>query len=180
MIITNNEAILRAPCEDVRAGEVEELRELLEKELSNSARLGRPGIGLAAPQIGIHKKIAIVRINSDLQVDLVNCHIAEAINLAPFKDEGCLSFPNYIEDTMRYQEIVVSNNLVAPHNFVATGLLAVCIQHELDHLNSILVMDRIITKPKFKALPNAPCPCGKINPITNKIFKYKKCCGRNT
>lgn len=179
MIITNNEDMLRVPCEDVRPEEVDSLRHLLEQELANSARLGRPGIGLAAPQIGIHKKIAIVRINRELSVDLVNCRIDKSYDLFLFKDEGCLSFPERLENTMRYQEIVVADNLVAPYNFIATGLLSVCIQHELDHLNSTLLVDRAIPKGQGKVGPNDPCPCGKINPITQKLFKYKKCCGKN-
>ena len=145
----------------------------------NSARLGNPGIGLAAPQIGIHKKIAIVRINNELKVDLVNCRIDKKYNLQLFKDEGCLSFPNRREDTMRYQEITIIDNLVAPHNFIATDLFAICIQHELDHLNGILLPDKAIIRTKFKVGPNETCPCGKINPITHKPFKYKKCCGKN-
>lgn len=179
MIITNNEELLRRPCENVKPEEVGELRDLLERELDNAARLGSPGIGLALPQIGIYKKLAIVRINQELQVDLINARIEKSYDLVMFKEEGCLSFPGRVENTMRYQEIAVSDNLIAPHNFIATGLFAVCIQHELDHLNSILLPDRAITKPTFKVAPNDPCLCGKINPITNKSFKFKKCCGKN-
>lgn len=73
MIIQNNEELLRRPCEDVKPEEVGELVELLERELDNSGRLGSQGIGLAAPQIGILKKIAIVRITPELKYKFDKC-----------------------------------------------------------------------------------------------------------
>lgn len=144
MIVTD-EDLLRIKCEDVLPEEVEELRNKLEQELHLSAELGRPGIGLAAPQIGIAKKYAIVRMparsGQNISIDLVNCKISQKYNKILFKNEGCLSFPGKLVDTLRYQEIVVTDNLVEPYSFVATGLLAVCIQHELDHLNGVLLTD---------------------------------------
>ncbi len=173
MIIINDEAALRVKCEDVQIEEVSELVSILEKELENSNRLGNPGIGLAAPQIGIAKKIAIVRAGN-IKINLINCNIKEGYDKALFKDEGCLSFPGRLENTMRFQEIVVENNLTYPHTFIASGLIAVVIQHELDHINQTLFMDRKImtpSLPKKKVGPNDPCECG------SKI-KSKKCCGR--
>lgn len=174
MIITNDEAALRVQCEDVLPEEVGHLRELLESELANSARLGRPGIGLAAPQIGIAKKMSIIRLGApELNVDLVNCHIAKGYDLSLFKEEGCLSFPGRVEDTMRYQEVHIVGNLIYPTAMVLTGLLAVCAQHELDHVNGVLLLDKAIPKivSRSKPRPNEPCSCG------SKI-KYKKCHGR--
>jgi peptide deformylase len=144
MIVTD-EVLLRMKCEDVLPEEVGPLREKLEQGLKESEELGRPGIGLACPQIGIAKNMAIVRIPSrgeaDFNVDLVNCRIAKGYRKGLFKAEGCLSFPGKFIDTQRYQEIVVVDNLVEPHSFVATGLFAVCIQHELDHLRGVLLPD---------------------------------------
>lgn len=179
MIITD-EKILRQPCEDVKPEEVGELRELLERELENSARLGRSGVGLSLPQVNIHKKMAIIRLGpNDLNLDLVNCSILKGYDLALFKDEGCLSFPGRAEDTMRYQEIVIGNNLVYPTGCILTGLMAICAQHELDHLNGILLPDRAQPKSQIKKVgPNNPCPCGIIDPITQKVKKYKKCHGK--
>lgn len=175
MIITNNEELLRVKCEDVLPEEVGALIETLEKELDYANRLGRGGIGLAAPQIGIAKKIAIVRIEK-VKFELVNCQILESFDPAMFREEGCLSFPGRVEDTIRFQEVYITDNLVTPHRFTTTGLLAVICQHELDHLNSTLFMDRIAPKPvapskKLKVGPNDACPCGSGK-------KYKKCCGR--
>lgn len=182
MIITNNEHALRVKCDAVFEHEVGQLVELLENELNNSNKLGRPGIGLAAPQIGIAKDIAIVRLGNNLNFNLVNAKLKAGYDPAIFKDEGCLSFPGRVENTTRFQEIHIENNLSYPNSFIATGLLAVVCQHELDHLNSTLFIDRLLEKPnintKNKIGPNQPCVCGKIDPITGKIKKFKKCCGR--
>lgn len=178
MIITNNEEALRVQCEDVLPEEVGELVELLERELNYSAKTGRPGIGLAAPQIGIAKKIAIVRLGNNgymnLNINLVNCSISKSFDPKIFTDEGCLSFPGRVENTMRFQEIVIDNNFVSPNSFTATGLVAVACQHELDHINGILLPDRALEKKAVisaltKVKVNDKCPCGSGK-------KYKKCC----
>lgn len=175
MIIINNEDALRVNCEDVTIEEYSGLLNKLELELSNANKLGKNGIGLAAPQIGIAKNIAIIRLPK-IKLDLVNCKINKGYDSAFFKEEGCLSFPGRVENTMRFQEIYVTNNLVEPHSFVATGLLAVVCQHEIDHLNKQLFFDHMIPKQstivnKIKVKPNDPCICGKSR-------KYKKCCGK--
>jgi len=179
MIITNNEEALRVKCANVLPEEVGELVSKLELELKNSARLGRPGIGLAAPQIGIAKNIAIVRVGNrpGEYINLINCKLEKGYDLSVFRDEGCLSFPGRVENTNRFQEIYVTNNLTYPHNFIATGLIAVVCQHEMDHLSGVLLPDIAIPKPKpivniKKIGPNELCSC-------NSGKKFKKCCGRN-
>lgn len=182
MLITFNEDILRAPCALVDPSEVDNLIKLLEDELKEINRLGKSGIGLAAPQIGISKQIAIIRLN-DYSINLVNAQINKKYNPFIFKDEGCLSFPGRSEDTTRYKEVFITNNLVEPHNFIASGMLAVVCQHEIGHLNGDLFFDNKIIKQqpiinKSKLNPNDACVCNKINPITGKVMKYKKCCGK--
>ena len=174
MIITFNEEALRVKCEPVLPEEVGALVETLEKELEYANKLGKNGIGLAAPQIGIAKDIAIVRLPK-VSFNLVNAKLVQGFDPAIFTDEGCLSFPGRSEDTLRYQEVHIING-VDPSDFIATGFLAVVCQHEMDHLNSTLFMDRKVPKPvpvvkKGKVGPNEPCPCGSGK-------KYKKCCGR--
>ena len=72
MIIINNENALRIKCDDVSSiEEYQHLRYTLEKELDNANRLGKNGIGLAAPQIGIAKNIAIIRLPKT-NLDLIN------------------------------------------------------------------------------------------------------------
>lgn len=174
MIITNNEAALRVKCEDVLPNEVGYLLDLLSSELDYANKLGKGGIGLAAPQIGINKNIAIIRFNKiqNLELNLVNCKIEKGFDPITFRQEGCLSFPGRLEDTVRFQEIYVTNNLVQPYSFIATGLLSVVCQHEIDHLNNKLFFDYAThTISKNKIGPNDQCICG-----SNK--KFKKCCGK--
>lgn len=173
MIIKNNEDLLRVECADVLPSEVGELQSLLELELENSWKLGAPGIGLAAPQIGIAKKIAIIKLNRYKPCDivLVNASINNGYDEMIFKNEGCLSFPGRLETTKRFQEIHINNNLVYPHAFISTGLTAVAIQHELDHLNQKLFFDNKIEIKNNKIRPNDICICGSGK-------KYKKCCNR--
>jgi peptide deformylase len=167
-VIITDEKILRQPCEDVKPEEVSELIALLEQELAASPR---QGIGLAAIQIGIPKKAAIIRINEILRADLINCRIKNAYDLRLFQGEGCLSVPDKTVDTMRYNEIhVVDNELGFPSAFICQGLLSVAIQHELDHCAGVLMQDRSIDKSKKKVRPNDLCPCGS-------GAKYKRCCG---
>ncbi len=144
MIITNESELreLGLTATNVLPEEVEELRTKLEHELQNSTI---PGIGLAAPQIGIAKKMAIIRISSPRQkyhIDLVNCRILKGFDLAVFDGEGCLSFPGESIRTHRYQEIYVIDNLIKPFTFIATGLPAVAIQHELEHLEGKTFKDK--------------------------------------
>ncbi len=144
MIITD-EKLLRVHCENVLPEEVPALRETLEKELQESADRGFPGIGLACPQIGIPKRMAIIRVplsNGIMAIDLVNPVIEKAWDKAIFEAEGCLSFPGLEGKTFRFKEILVSNE-VYPKRFVAMGLPAVVIQHEIDHLLETLLPDRL-------------------------------------
>jgi|SRR6185436_4157131 len=182
MIIKNDEELLRIKCDNVTEDEVGSLIELLENELNAANRLGVEGIGLSAIQVGVRKNIAIVRLK-DISFNLVNCTINQAYDPAIFRQEGCLSFPGRVEDTIRFQEIHVVDNLVYPHNFIATGLLSVICQHEIDHLNGALFMDRVnsintVSRKKNKLGPNDLCICGKVDPRTKHPKKFKKCCGK--
>jgi peptide deformylase len=77
-------------------------------------------------------------------LDLINPTIEVTNDLVAF-DEGCLSFPGQSVKTHRFNEIVVSTGLEDSRERVAaTGLIAVCIQHETDHLDGVLMMDRAI------------------------------------
>lgn len=166
MIITDLK-ILRAPNEPVKPEEIEELRKKLEYELYSSKV---PGVGLACPQIGINKKFAIIRIDLDnckTSMDLANPIIIERKELFINKNEGCLSLPNVNINTYRFKEILVKDDL-HPACFVATELDAVVIQHEIGHLEGILITN---IEAKGKLARNDLCPCG------SKI-KYKKCCLR--
>jgi len=170
MIIKNNEEAIRLNCTDVLPEEFGSIIDTLELELKNSANLGNAGIGLAAPQLGIAKKAAIVRIDN-ISINLINCDIFEKYDPFIFSGEGCLSFPGRIETTNRFKEIVVKNNLVYPYSFTATGLVSVCCQHEIEHFNNKLFFEnKVVVKQKIQK-QNELCLCG------SKI-KYKRCCGK--
>jgi peptide deformylase len=139
MIITD-EKLLRVKCEDVLPEEIDYLRNKLEQGLIWASKHGQSGVGLACPQIGIAKKMAIVRVDN-IKIDLVNANITKKYHQFEFEGEGCLSFPGRYERTLRYREILVENNLVEPNRFIASGFVAVVCQHELNHLESILLPD---------------------------------------
>lgn len=169
--------MLRVPCEDVAPNEVGQLIELLENELVVANKLGKGGIGLAAPQIGIYKKIAIIRLGKlEHNLNLINCKIKQGFDPSIFTDEGCLSFPGRVENTTRFQEIHVIDNLVYPYSFIASGLSAVVCQHEIDHYYSTLFIDHLVPQHSMnlssKIGSNQPCPC-------NSGKKYKRCCKLN-
>jgi peptide deformylase len=171
MIITD-EIILRQSCSNTNESEVGAIVEQLERELEYSGRMGRSGIGLSAIQIGIRKNVAIVRIDNNHSVNLVNCKIQNKYDQFKFIGEGCLSFNNLIVNTMRYNEIHVIDNLIYPHSFIATGIMAVAIQHELNHLEGKLLPDFALLEEKAKKVrPNDICICGSGK-------KFKKCCSK--
>lgn len=171
MIVTD-EKLLRRPCTDASVDEIGPIIDQLERELKRSGEQGLSGIGLAAPQIGILRNIAIVRLGNGHDVNLVNCKIEKGFDKTIFEHEGCLSFPGRYEKTFRYQEIYVIDNAVSPGSFICTGLMAICAQHEIDHWIGKLLPDLALPKVKqSKVRPNDQCPC-------NSGKKYKKCCGR--
>lgn len=170
MLIINNEEALRVKCEEVKSEEVGELVSILERELAHINKFQKIGIGLAAPQIGIAKDISIVRLGGEYDINLVNAKISKKYDPIIFREEGCLSFPGRVENTNRFQEIVVIDNLWHIKSFVASGFVAVACQHEIDHTNSHLFIDHMI-KEKPKGKPNDLCPCGSGK-------KLKKCCGK--
>lgn len=168
-MITTDTVDLRRPNESATLEEAEKILHLLEEELKTSPR---PGVGLAAPQIGIHKRVAIVR-TKEHSIDLVNPVLVDRDHALLVKGEGCLSLPGVSVDTWRFDEIFVKCDR-NPAGLVATGLEAVAIQHEMDHLDGILMVDRA---KKNSVGRNDPCPCGAKNP-DGKPLKFKRCHGK--
>jgi peptide deformylase len=96
-----------------------------------------PGIGLAATQVDVHKQVIVVDVSErrDSLVVLVNPQIVEAVGVSDI-EEGCLSVPNVYELVERAERVKVRAYDQNGNAFTleAQGLLAVCIQHEMDHL----------------------------------------------
>lgn len=159
MIVTD-EIKLRNECEDASIFEAQIIISKLDKELGFSST---KGIGLAANQIGINKKVCIIRTVEE-KLDLVNPVIIDKYDLSLFTNEGCLSFPDQWITTKRYNEVMVKD-LLHPAGVVCTGLMAVVVQHEVGHLYGETMYDYQIKVP---AGPNMPCWCGSKK-------KFKKC-----
>ncbi|MBO6935849.1 MAG: peptide deformylase [Deltaproteobacteria bacterium] len=124
-----------------------ELQELVEDMAETM--YAAPGVGLAAPQIGVSKRIFIIDVAtddeepSDLRV-FINPEILEKRGECLF-DEGCLSFPGAREEIERAEWVRVKAKDVDGSEFEleADGLLAIAIQHENDHLDGKLMIDRL-------------------------------------
>ncbi len=103
------------------------------------------GVGLAAPQVGILKRIAVIDIREGNKVILINPEIIEEEGKA-IMEEGCLSIPGETGDVIRSQKIKVRslNREGKEIEFEAEGFEARAIQHEMDHLDGILFVDKIV------------------------------------
>lgn len=107
------------------------------------------GIGLAAPQVGIHKQLIVIDINLDKPdvppLVLINPKVTKTSSNVCQAEEGCLSIPGVYLDVYRPEEIEVSykNEQGKPSKLKATGLLSRAIQHEMDHLNGVMFVDRV-------------------------------------
>lgn len=105
------------------------------------------GIGLAATQVNIHKRVITVDVSGDKSQPqvLINPTIVIIDKTPVLCSEGCLSIPGHQGDVRRPQHIGVKyqNAQGQPLSFEAKGMLAVCIQHEIDHLDGILYIDHL-------------------------------------
>ena len=107
-----------------------------------------PGIGLAATQVDVHKRLLVADVSTDKDEPhvLINPEILMK-NGVEVMEEGCLSVPGYYEEVERAEAIRVRALGLdgEPFELDADGLLAVCIQHEIDHLDGKLFVDYIST-----------------------------------
>ncbi|WP_020187258.1 peptide deformylase [Methylopila sp. 73B] len=107
------------------------------------------GIGLAAIQIGVAKRVVTIDLagkdEAPQPLTLINPEIVKSSDERQVYDEGCLSIPDYYEEVERPAQVTVRylDETGAPKEIEADGLLAVCIQHEIDHLNGVLFIDHI-------------------------------------
>jgi peptide deformylase len=119
----------------------DDVRQLIEDmlETMDAAR----GIGLAANQVGVAKRVAVVDVDGD-RFALINPRILESEG-RDVAEEGCLSIPDIYADVARPDRIVVEalDASGTPYRKEATGLKARAIQHEIDHLDGILFLDHL-------------------------------------
>ena len=169
---------LKTKCEITNIKDGEEIATRLLHELRQSEN----GIGLAANQIGINKRVCVVNVKEPLV--LINPKIVEKSKEQFVFPEGCLSFPDSKIKTTRHQDIVVeADNHKGQLSFSANSkdindaFECVCVQHEIDHLDGITMFDR-----EFKNIPykredkkigrneKVLIACG----VESKTMKYKK------
>ncbi len=107
------------------------------------------GIGLAAPQVGIAKQLLVIDLDLEEAATpplvLINPEITAAGSSLNTYEEGCLSIPKVYLNVVRPSVVEVSfrDELGRPRKLKADGLLARCIQHEMDHLQGVLFVDRV-------------------------------------
>ncbi len=107
-----------------------------------------PGIGLAAPQVGIGRQFLIFDISPNDERDLcilVNPRIISSEGEIVSEDEGCLSVPDFRTNVKRFEKVLVEgfDKDGKPLRLEGEGLLSIVLQHEIDHLDGMLFIDRI-------------------------------------
>ena len=137
---------LRAPAR--RISKVDESVRDLARSMLRSMYAAR-GIGLAAPQVGVAKQLLVIDLDLEEAATpplvLINPEITAASASLNTYEEGCLSIPKVYLEVVRPSTVEVSfrDDQGRPRRIKADGLLARCIQHELDHLNGVLFVDRV-------------------------------------
>ena len=177
MIITE-EAKLKLMCEEVKTiKEGEEIGAQLLKELTES----KNGIGLAANQIGIDKRVCVINVKEP--IILINPRIVERSEETFVFPEGCLSFPNMHVRTKRNVSVTVEADnhnskmvFTANSDKIDDAFETACVQHEIDHLDGITMFDRSVVAQPYKA----PEKIGRNERVTitdgkeTKELKWKK------
>ena len=144
IIVIEPDPILRKESEPIETVD-NELRRLLDDMLETM--YAAPGIGLAAVQVGILKRLIVIDISRDKEkknpLFLINPEIISKSKNTSVYEEGCLSLPGYFAEIERPAECQIEyiDYEGKKKEMKANGLLATCIQHEVDHLNGILFID---------------------------------------
>ena len=176
---------------------VDEAKSII-KKLEDTLRKHPNGIGLSAIQIGIPKRISVIKYGKhDLEfIRLINPEFIDRGESFTFRGEGCLSFPEVFMETQRLDDFCINNDAIDGDKFVKETLSfsypgydpedqrdpmdkyeSIAVEHEMDHLDGKTILDYgkpispliPITRDNPKIQRNAPCPCGSGK-------KYKKCC----
>jgi peptide deformylase len=162
-ILIEPDPILRKKSDPVEKVD-KELKKLMDDMLETM--YAAPGIGLAAVQIGILKRLIVIDISKEKEkknpLFLINPSITFKSKKISTYEEGCLSLPNYFAEIERPAECHIDyiNYDGKKKELKASGLLSTCIQHEIDHLNGILFIDYLSKLKK--------------DMIIKKLVKYKK------
>lgn len=145
-ILIAPDPVLRRKTRPVVAADASIVRDLIPRMLATM--YAAPGIGLAAPQIGLGLRLAVIDLQREERrepVVLINPEIVAASAETETREEGCLSLPDQYADVTRPRAVTV--RFEGPdgvrRTIEAEGLMARCLQHEIDHLDGVLFIDRI-------------------------------------
>ena len=143
--------VLRTPADPVTVFD-KELRRLV-ADLTETM-LDAPGAGLAAPQIGVSLRVFTYRVSEEEQGHLINPVLHFPSDETQDGPEGCLSIPGLTWDCQRLEHVVAhgQNCYGDPITVVGTDRLSRCIQHETDHLDGVLFVDRLDPHTRRAAL----------------------------
>jgi peptide deformylase len=137
---------LRQPAQ--RIGKVNDQVRELARDMLRSMYTAK-GIGLAAPQVAVYQQLLVIDLDLENAATpplvLINPEITAASAGLDTYEEGCLSIPGVYLDVVRPTAIELSyrDEMGRPRKMKADGLMARCIQHEMDHLNGVLFVDRV-------------------------------------
>jgi peptide deformylase len=139
-----------------KAGRIEKIGPRYQKiaeELLQGLHQG-DGIGLAGPQVGLMERIFAVHVQGDVPRIFINPSIIETSQETVKYEEGCLSIPGVYADVVRPKTVKVQawNEKGRPFTLEAEGILARVIQHEFDHLEGVLFIDRLSEQKRNRIL----------------------------
>lgn len=150
-ILTHPNPVLKQIAEDVDPVTDTDLRDLVVR----MARLmyDAPGVGLAAPQIGVQKRVIVIDVDDKLMA-LCNPRIVDASEETELDEEGCLSLPGITVPVQRHASVACEALDLNgdPVRIEATELLARVLQHETDHLDGTLIIDRAEPEVRMAAV----------------------------
>ncbi len=163
MILTAPDPRLKKKAQPVASVDAD-VRQLMDDMLETM--YAAPGIGLAAPQVDVLKRVIVLDIDrEDTKTGplfMANPEIVEASDEDATYEEGCLSLPEHYSDVVRPAKVTVRylDRDGVQKDLACEGLLATCVQHEIDHLDGILFVDHISSL--------------KRNMILRKLLKVRK------
>ncbi len=152
-IHTLGNSVLRKPAKRISKVDAN-IRDLVKKMLHSM--YSAKGIGLAAPQVGIHKQLLVIDLDIENPttppIILINPEITGYSASIETYEEGCLSIPGVYLNVIRPSSIKLNfrDEMGRPKKLNPDGLLARCIQHEMDHLNGVLFVDRVTNLEDLK------------------------------
>jgi peptide deformylase len=140
-----------------RATAVDRFDDSLRRQVGRMAGLMSDalGVGLAAPQLGVSQRLLVYRVGPDAPViALANPEIEWASQESEVLDEGCLSIPGILVDVERpvHVRVQARDEEGDPRSIEASGLEARVIQHEMDHLDGVLILDRTTRDQRREAM----------------------------